>query len=119
VYYISIFVLGAIFVYVLAFLPESFPEEKRDELRRQRLAQQNVDASARQNLSSRLISTIAIAFEPLKQLIPVRKADGRKNWRVVYCAIHITIAMLASSYAPASLLLLYTTKYSYNAAQVG
>lgn len=119
VYYISIFVLGAIFVYVLAFLPESFPEEKRDELRRQRLAQQNVDASARRNLSSRFISTIAIAFEPLKQLIPFRKADGRKNWRVVYCAIHITIAMLASSYAPASLLLLYTTKYSYNAAQTG
>jgi hypothetical protein len=119
VYYISIFVLGAIFVYVLAFLPESFPEEKRDELRRRRLAQQNVETSARRNLSSRLISTIAIAFEPLKQLIPARKADGRKNWRVVYCAIHITIAMLASSYVPASLLLLYTTKYSYNAAQTG
>ncbi|KAG2350032.1 MFS general substrate transporter [Suillus weaverae] len=119
VYYISISVLGAIFVYVLAFLPESFPEEKRDELRRQRLAQQNVEANTRRNLSSRIISTIAIAFEPLKQLVPARKADGRKNWRVVYCAIHVIIAMLADSYSPAALLLLYTTKYSYNPAQTG
>ncbi|KAG2150711.1 MFS general substrate transporter [Suillus bovinus] len=119
VYYISISILGAIFLYVLALLPESFPKEKRDELRRQRLAQQNVEASARRNLSSRLISTITIMFEPLKQLIPVRKADGKRNWRVVYCAIHIVIAMLADSYASAALLLLYTTKYSYNSAQTG
>ncbi|KAG1782366.1 MFS general substrate transporter [Suillus placidus] len=119
VYYISISVLGAIFVYVLAFLPESFPEEKRDELRRERLAQQNVEANTRRKLSSRLISTIVIAFEPLKQLVPARKADGRKNWRVVYCAIHVIIAMLADSYSPAALLLLYTTKYSYNPAQTG
>lgn len=119
VFYISVFLLGAIFVYVLAFLPESFPEEKRDELRRQRLAQQNVEAGARRNLSSRLISTIAIAFEPLKQLVPARKADGRRNLRVLYCAIHIMIATLADTYTPAALLLLYITKYSYNPAQTG
>ncbi|KAG2103969.1 MFS general substrate transporter [Suillus cothurnatus] len=119
VYYISIFLLGAIIVYVLAFLPESFPEENRNELRRQRLAQQNVETSARRNLLTRLISTITIVFEPLRQLVPGRKADGRRNWRVFYCAIHITIAMLAESYAPVALLLLYTTKYSYNPAQSG
>jgi hypothetical protein len=119
VYYISNFLLVATFVYVLAFLPESFPEESRNELRRQRLAQQNVETSARRNLLSRLISTITIAFEPLRQLVPARKADGRRNWRVFYCAIHVTIAMLAESYAPAALLLLYITKYNYDPAQVG
>lgn len=119
VYYISIFLLGAIFVYVLAFLPESFPEEKRDELRRQRSAQQNVEASARRKLSSRLISTIAIAFEPLKQLVPARKADGRQNLRVLYCAIHIMITTLADVYTPAALLMLYITKYNYSPAQTG
>ncbi|KAG2106743.1 MFS general substrate transporter [Suillus discolor] len=119
VYYICIFVLGAIFVYVLAFLPESLPKEKRDELRRQRLAQQNVEASAHRSLSSRLISTVAIAFEPLKQLVPARKEDGRRNWRVVYCAIHILIAMVAVSYTPVALTLLYTTKYKYDSAQTG
>jgi MFS family permease len=119
VYYISNFLLVATFVYVLAFLPESFPEESRNELRRQRLAQQNVEASARRNLLSRLISTITIAFEPLRQLVPGRKADGRRNWRVFYCAIHVTIAMLAESYAPAALLLLYITKYNYDPAQTG
>ncbi|KAG1728590.1 MFS general substrate transporter [Suillus paluster] len=116
VYYISISILGAMFVYVSAFLPESFPEEKRNELRHQRLAQQK---NTRQNSSNRLISAIAVAFEPLKQLVPTRNADGRRNWRVVYCAIHIIIATLANSYAPVSLLLLYTTKYSYNPAQTG
>lgn len=119
VYYISIFLLGAIFVYVLAFLPESFPEEKRDKLRRQRSAQQNVEASARRKLSSRLISTIAIAFEPLKQLVPARKADGRQNLRVLYCAIHIMITTLADVYTPAALLMLYITKYNYSPAQTG
>ncbi|KAG0695274.1 major facilitator superfamily domain-containing protein [Suillus ampliporus] len=119
VYYISIFILGAIFVYVLAFLPESFPEEKRNELRRQRLDQQNVEESAHQNSLNRFISTIAVAFEPLKQLVPTRNPDGRRNWRVVYCAIHIIIAMLASTYAPVALVLLYTTKYGYNPAQTG
>ncbi|KAG1865147.1 MFS general substrate transporter [Suillus tomentosus] len=119
VYYISISVLGAIFVYVLAFLPESLPKEKRDELRRQRLAQQNVEASGRRNLSSRLISMVAIAFEPLKQLVPARKEDGRRNLRVVYCAIHIIIATLADSYSAVALTLLYTTKYKYDSAQTG
>ncbi|KAG2355631.1 hypothetical protein BDR07DRAFT_1340642 [Suillus spraguei] len=119
VYYISISVLGAIFVYVLAFLPESFPEDKRNELRRQRLAQQNVETSARRNLPSRLVSALTIVFEPLRQLVPVRKADGRLNWRIVYCAIHNIIAMLADTYAAAALLLLYTTKYGYNPAQTG
>ncbi|KAG1863633.1 MFS general substrate transporter [Suillus subalutaceus] len=116
VYYISIFLLGAIFVYVLAFLPESFPEEKRDELRRQRSAQQ---ASAHQKLSSRLISTIAIAFEPLKQLVPARKAGGSQNLRVLCCAIHIMITTLADVYTPAALLMLYITKYNYSPAQTG
>lgn len=119
VFYISIFVLGAIFVYVLAFLPESFPEEKRDKLRRQRLAQQNVEISARQNLSNRLISTLTIAFEPLRQLVPAPKADGRRNWRIVYCTIHIIISTLADWYAGSALLLLYIMKYSYSSAQTG
>ncbi|KAG1728589.1 MFS general substrate transporter [Suillus paluster] len=119
VYYISISILGVIFVYVSAFLPESFPEEKRNELRRRRLAQQNIEESGRQNSSNRLISTMAVAFEPLKQLVPTRNADGRRNWRVVYCAIHIIIAKVAEPYAMVALLLLYTTKYSYDPAQTG
>ncbi|KAG2067511.1 hypothetical protein BDR04DRAFT_1104934 [Suillus decipiens] len=119
VYYISISVLGAIFVYVLAFLPESFPEEKRDELRRRRLAQQNVEPSARQHLSSRLISTLTIVFEPLRQLVPARKADGKRNWRIVYCASHIIISALADTYAASALLLLYIIKYGYSSAQTG
>ncbi|KAG2154079.1 MFS general substrate transporter [Suillus clintonianus] len=119
VFYISISTLGAVFVYILAFLPESFPEEKRDELRRQRLAQQNVEPSVRRNLLNRFTSAIAIAFEPLKQLAPTRNADGRQNWRVVYCAIHIIITMIANSYTAPALILLYTTKYGYNPAQTG
>ena len=106
------------FVYVSAFLPESFPEEKRNELRRQRLAKQNIEASARHNPLNRLISMIAVAFEPLKQLAPTRRMDGRRNWRVAFCAIHIIIAALGETYMPTTLLLLYTTKYGYNPAQV-
>jgi hypothetical protein len=106
------------FIYVSAFLPESFPKEKRDALRCQQLAEQNVEESARQNSSNRLISMISVPFEPLKQLAPTRRADGSRNWRVAFCAIHIIIAVLADTYAPVALLLLYTTKYGYNPAQV-
>ncbi|OJA14174.1 hypothetical protein AZE42_11035 [Rhizopogon vesiculosus] len=117
VYYISVAILGMTFIYVSAFLPESFPKEKRDALRRQQLARQNVDASARQSSLNRLISMIAVPFEPLKQLAPTRRADGRRNWRVAFCAIHIIIATLADAVAPIALLLLYVTKYGYNPAQ--
>jgi hypothetical protein len=106
------------FIYVSTFLPESFPKEKRDELRRQRLAQQNAAANTWHKSLNRLTSMIAVAFEPLKQLAPTRRADGRRNWRVAFCAIHIIIAMFASTYAPIALLLLYTTKFGYNPAQV-
>ena len=118
VFYICIAILGMTFIYVSAFLPESFPDEKRNELRRQRLAKQIVEASTRHNLLNRLISMIEVASEPLKQLAPTRRVDGRRNWRVAFCAIHIIIATLGESYAPIALLLLYTTKYGYNPAQV-
>lgn len=106
------------FVYVSAFLPESFPKGKRDELRRQRLAKQDMEASTHHNPLNRIISMIAVAFEPLKQLAPTRRMDGTRNWRVAICAIHIIIAALGETYAPVALLLLYTTKYNYNPAQV-
>jgi hypothetical protein len=48
------------FIYVSTFLPESFPKEKRDELRRQRLAQQNAAASTRHKSLNRLTSMIAV-----------------------------------------------------------
>jgi hypothetical protein len=118
VYYICIAVLGMTSIYVSALLPESFAKEKRDELRRQRLAQQNMEAGAHHNYLNRLTSMLALAFEPLKQLIPTRKPDGKLNWRVAFCAIHIIIAMLADTYAPVALLLLYTTKYGYSPSQV-
>jgi hypothetical protein len=62
------------------YLRFNFPTpEKRDELRRQHLAQQDAAASTRHKSLDRLTSMIAVAFEPLKQLAPTRRADGRRN----------------------------------------
>ncbi|KAH7885072.1 MFS general substrate transporter [Phlebopus sp. FC_14] len=111
VYYLSCLLFVATFLYVFFFLPESFPKEKRDELRRRRLAE---TADGHQPPTSSLLF-----FEPLKVLIPSYRPDGGRNWRLVWCAVHIFIVMTATTYAGMGFVVLVTTKYHLTPVQTG
>ncbi|KAH7924233.1 MFS general substrate transporter [Leucogyrophana mollusca] len=115
VYIVAAAMLAVSCLYVFTVLPESFPEEKRDELRRQRLAQ----SAASSSHPHRYMVSLALIFEPLKQLIPGWKPDGGRSWRLAYCAVHVLITQIGSRYAPVAIVLYYTAKYAYTPAQTG
>ena len=82
----------ATFIYTAAFLPESFSEEKRNAL--SSLSQPSDDGHPTTTRFS-----ILHIFEPLKMLVPGRRLDGTRNWRLAWCAAHVFLFTVAHSYA--------------------
>ncbi|KAH7922162.1 MFS general substrate transporter [Leucogyrophana mollusca] len=119
VYIITGALLATACLYIALVLPESFPEAKQDELRRQR-ALATVDAGTPGGTLYRLASYFSIVFEPLKLLKPTTNPhNGRRNWRLVYCAIHVFIATLGDGYLTVGMILYFTTQYNYTSAEAG
>lgn len=121
VYGVAGAMLAAAWAYVYFILPESFPREKREELRRQRLAQAQEAASAdtQQQKGQRVLAALAVPLEPLKQLRPSHNpVTRRRNWRLLYCAVHAFFAEVGGSYSVLSIITFLTTRYNYTPAEV-
>jgi ferric-dicitrate binding protein FerR (iron transport regulator) len=113
------FVAGALWMagllYVWLVLPESFPKSKREALRLERARQQSEQTARRW----RALSRPATVLEPLKHLTPARHPrTGRRNWRLILCAVHMFFAGLGSGYAVPSLVTIITSLYQYTPAEV-
>ncbi|KAH7907390.1 MFS general substrate transporter [Hygrophoropsis aurantiaca] len=123
VYLVATAMLMLSCIYVVLVLPESFPEEKREELRRKRLSHAEAEpvSGSGQRFSALwyALTALTLLFEPLKQLAPKRKWNGKYNLRLLYCAAHVFVTQIGSRYAPLAIIIYYTTKYSYNPAQIG
>ncbi|KAI0917118.1 hypothetical protein AcW1_007603 [Taiwanofungus camphoratus] len=122
VYGVAGAMLAAAWAYVYFILPESFPREKREELRRQRLAQAQEAASAdtQQQKGQRVLAALAVPLEPLKQLRPSHNpVTRRRNWRLLYCAVHAFFAEVGGSYSVLSIITFLTTRYNYTPAETG
>ncbi|KAF8810289.1 MFS general substrate transporter [Phlegmacium glaucopus] len=117
VFLVSTIALALLCIYISIFLPESFPIEKRVELRRKR---NELLLPGSQTWTKNLTSSLAVVFEPLKQLKPsYDPSKGRRNWRLVFCAIHVFIVTVADGYAALAMVLYFTTHYKYTTAKVG
>lgn len=118
VYLISLLMLAITVVFTAFLLPESFPAEKRDLLRLERLAQTS-SVPDRPSFAQRLKASTAIILEPLELLRPtINPWTGKKNWRLVWCTAHIMVVTLADAYAFPAVMLFFSTKYKYTPAQV-
>ncbi|KAN0087878.1 Major facilitator superfamily domain containing protein [Tylopilus felleus] len=113
VFHASTVLLAAAFVYVASYLPESFPEEKRNALSSMRpeCSVDGVPATTR--------FAVLHIFEPFKMIIPTRRSDGTRNWRLAWCAAHIFVFTVASSYATDACLVLATTIYHLTPEDTG
>ena len=109
-FYMATAIFAATFIYVASFLPETFPEEKRSALARIRPDMGGHPATTR-------FASLHI-FEPLKMLLPARRTDGTRNWRITWCAAHTFLFTVAHSYASAAWLVLATSKYHFTPADV-
>lgn len=117
VYIISIAVHTLTCIYILTILPESFPLTKREELRRQR--EEEARSTPLHGWVRNILSLLAIVFEPLKQLKPTyNPSTGKRNWRLVYCAIHIFIVTVADGYAALAMVVYFASRYQYTPAEV-
>ncbi|KAF8553674.1 MFS general substrate transporter [Imleria badia] len=108
VFYMAIAIYVATFIYVASFLPETFSEEKRSALSRMRPDMDGLPATTSLHI-----------FEPLKMLLPTRRMDGTRNWRLTWCAAHTFLFMVAHSYASAAWLVIATSKYHFTPADTG
>ncbi|KAJ7471907.1 MFS general substrate transporter [Mycena latifolia] len=114
------FVGGALWtvalLYVWLVLPESFPKSKREALRLERARQTQETRTGRW----RFIPRPTGVLEPLKHLKPVRDPrTGRRNWRLVICAVHMFFVGLGGGYAVASLITIVTSLFHYTPAETG
>ncbi|KAJ6588992.1 MFS general substrate transporter [Mycena capillaripes] len=115
VYYIAGALWIAALLYVWLLLPESFPKAKREELRLERESEQT--ASGRWQ---RILSSPAAVLAPLKHLAPAHDPrTGRRNWRLLICAVHMFFAGLGGGYALPSLVTIVTSLYQYTPEETG
>lgn len=112
VFYVAIAIHVAVFIYAVSVLPETFPKEKRNALSHMHPEPSTDGFPATTRSASLLI------FDPLKMLIPTRKLDGTRNWRLAWCAMHAFVFMAAHSYASAAWLVIATSKYHLTPADV-
>nr|A0A286LF00.1 RecName: Full=Major facilitator-type transporter psiT1; AltName: Full=Psilocybin biosynthesis cluster transporter 1 [Psilocybe cyanescens]P0DPB1.1 RecName: Full=Major facilitator-type transporter psiT1; AltName: Full=Psilocybin biosynthesis cluster transporter 1 [Psilocybe cubensis]ASU62244.1 putative transporter [Psilocybe cubensis]ASU62248.1 putative transporter [Psilocybe cyanescens] len=117
VYIVSFSVTGIVLTFTAFVLPESFPAEKRDLLRLERLAETRGHS---QSWTQKIKAVATVALEPMELLKPTfNPITGKANWRLVYCALHSFIVTLADAYALPAMLIFFTTQYSYTPAQMG
>ena len=116
VYLVSSAIIALAYIYVALVLPESFPISKRDELRSRR---EEETLTAPRSWAKEMKSSLAIIFEPLRQLKPTYNfSTGKQNWRLVYCAIHVFIVAVADGYAVLAMILLFAVQYQYTPVEV-
>jgi len=117
VYLVSSAIIALACIYIAFVLPESFPISKRDELRSRR---EEETLAVPRSWAKEMKSSLAIIFEPLRQLKPTyNSSTGKQNWRLVYCAIHVFIVAVADGYAVLAMILFFTTQYKYTPAETG
>ena len=115
VLYLAGAIVLVMLLYIALVLPESFPAEKREALRLQRRTRQTGGVLQ----SSTFFQKLLVPFEPLKQLKPRRHhRTGKRNWRLVYCAMHIGIANIGDDYATIAVIVFLTTQHGYTPADV-
>jgi len=89
-------------------IPETFSSAKREQLRLERLGHTSTDRI------SKVKSSLMVAFESSDVLKPTYNPEnGKKNWRLVYCAVHIFVVTLADGYAMQATLIYLSTQYMY------
>lgn len=107
----TLWIIGLLYVWLV--LPESFPKAKRDALRRERQRQVTPGRW-------RVLSGPAAMLAPLKHLAPVRDPQtGRRNWRLLICAVHMLLVGLGGGYAVASIVTIVTSLYQYKPHETG
>ncbi|KAJ7334830.1 major facilitator superfamily domain-containing protein [Mycena albidolilacea] len=107
----TLWIIGLLYVWLV--LPESFPKAKRDALRRERQRQVTPGRW-------RVLSGPAAVLAPLKHLAPVRDLQtGRRNWRLLICAVHMLLVGLGGGYAVASIVTIVTSLYQYKPHETG
>ncbi|KAF7377866.1 MFS general substrate transporter [Mycena sanguinolenta] len=110
VYFVAGSVWIAMFVYVNLVIPESFPKHKRDEL--QRALASTAQGSWR--------SVVKPIFEPLYQLKPPRNPEtGKRNWRLVICALHVLVVDIGGAYASTAFIVYFTAVHRYTPQETG
>ncbi|KAF4612066.1 hypothetical protein D9613_003886 [Agrocybe pediades] len=126
VYAVSIACMMFLVLYTFLMVPETFPVEKREQLRLERLENSRSGESNAQNSGSirswlsRMRKSVMVAFESFEVLKPTYNPEsGSKNWRLIYCAIHIFVVTLADGYVMQAALIYFSTQYMYNPAQNG
>lgn len=111
-------------LYVALFLSESFPKHKREELRLRVAREAQEEESRRTDSESmkvwrRVLGDVFVLLAPLKQLKPTWNVHtGKRNWRLVFCGIHIFFAELGANYSGAALVIYTTTRFNYTPADV-
>ena len=114
VYLVSSGIIALACIYITLVLPESFPISKRDELRT--LREEDI---APRSWGKKMQSSMAIITEPLRLLKPTYSpSTGKRNWRLVYCAIHVFVVTVADAYAVLAMILFFTTQHQYTPAKV-
>ncbi|KAF8840624.1 hypothetical protein BDN67DRAFT_1011356 [Paxillus ammoniavirescens] len=104
--------------YVTFVLPESFPKGRGDGLRRLERERRD-NGSATTTRGSGSTSAFLVVLEPLKSLEPRRKSDGARNWRLVWCAVHILVIAIANIYVVPAWFVIITTNYYFTPGQTG
>ncbi|KAG9315482.1 major facilitator superfamily domain-containing protein [Chiua virens] len=116
VFYIAAALFAATFIYVVSVLPESFPKEKRVALSQMRQDSESVSGE----LSSvTLLSSFSLIFEPLKMLVPIRRLDGTRNWRLAWCGLHTLLFTTSFIYTAIGWLVIATSVHHLTPAQTG
>ncbi|KAF5349455.1 hypothetical protein D9757_012422 [Collybiopsis confluens] len=104
-------------LFTIFFLPESFSKERREELRR-RAAEETQHRQG--GFFQMIISKLGAAFSPVRMLKPVYNQNtGKRNWRLVWCALHIFIGEIGSSYTPTIAVIFLTVKFNYKPDETG
>ncbi|KAF5373538.1 hypothetical protein D9758_000903 [Tetrapyrgos nigripes] len=112
VFWVSLTIMFLNFLFVLFIVPESFSKDRRIELRREREEQQAKRASNSRRLDS--------ALGPFQQLKPtINSQTGRRNWRLVLCAVHGFLTELGTSAAVTNMVTYVTAIYDYQASTTG
>ncbi|THV07769.1 MFS general substrate transporter [Dendrothele bispora CBS 962.96] len=121
VFWLAVSIMIVNFLYVLFVLPESFSEEKRLQLQKERAEERakrlNQTGS---NFVNRLQHALASPFEPLQALKPtVDTKTGKRNWRLIVCAIHGFLAEFGTYSAVTNMITYSTAVFNYKPATTG
>ncbi|CAG8656224.1 14240_t:CDS:2 [Ambispora leptoticha] len=124
VFYVSVIIFMAIFLFILLILPESLSSEKLESNAQLRLSKNEQRQSS---LSlKRLREQVYIIFEPLSIILPKsfnsteNKEDGEKNKKMTFLLANIIAMIAASNFGIQAIFVLYTNyKFDWSALDQG